>query len=496
MNNNILNSYLTDTKLALSTQVIPNEEISEKEIEDGIIDFHSVSLHNRKTHSELVAKIAEQLLLKWNNFNQLNENKKEELKSFLYKVCMLHDIGQTSYGHTLADLSNEVLGRFDKNLFFDDNSNNLTFLEMYNLKKILKTLGVSYKENIEKINDIIISKQPHDEYFKSLYSMYKNIKNNEEINSIPLEKIKNFKKDLELENSDLLLDKKLFCYLIKRPYILNRELGITKGLYPYLHQRYNKFFFDMKKEEQNLGMEINKTQLNLTWFMDMSDEIAYMCGDLTNFLNLYENIDNFKTAIDNNYDINIIENIKSEVLKKCDFIFLKDIDKNTDFKMIENKLVQHFIKNIDIKSEIYDNKISNLFNNDETAKFFEEIRKVNYGIFINFMRIKDEKELDEEQSNWFKTKKFLEENLTNILINKKLDKKVLNHISSDLYKELITYNLKEKKYENVAKFYINYLMELNIKQFDKTIKFYYNEVKIEKNENNKKEKKKNLEISI
>jgi hypothetical protein len=346
---------------------------------------------------------------------------------------------------------------------------------MYNLKKILKTLGISYEDNIEKINDILMLNSSEENYYKNIYKLYHQI---EEDVVITKDDIFLFKKQLEDENMDLLLDKDLLCYLIKRPIVLNRELGITKGLYPYLHERYNKHFFDLKLEERNNGMEINKTQLNVTWFMDMSDEIAYICGDLINFLNMYHNIDNFKEYIDSTYNEDTLRNIENLIIEKCNFSFLKKIDKNTDFKMIENKLVKHFLENISIKSDtVYDSKIEKLFSNPETFLLFEEIRKINYGVFIDFMKKNVEKEFGQRQSMASRSRMFLTDVLSDIFTKKTMDQKLVENIYSDLYKELIKHNLKEGNEKEVAKLYVNYLMELNIKQYDKSLKLYYEEVK-------------------
>lgn len=479
----VLNNYLTDNRLSLLTQVIPTNNIN---FDKESLSFDTIFIHNRKTHSELVSKIGEKLINKWDKFNNLNKNQKEEMKIILYNTCMLHDIGQTSYGHSLADLIDRTIEKYNKNLFFDDNSNNLIFLEIYNLKKILKTLGISYNQNIDIIDKLIDIKD-EETYYSLLYNLYYK---NEENKNLKKEDLINFKENLENENEDLILDKELFCYLIKRPIVLNRKLNIKKGLYPSLHLKYISKFFELKKKEIKNNLEISKTQLNLTWFMDMADELAYNCGDLSNFLNLYFNKEKFKNFININYpenEIKKIDNIKKEILKKCNFPFIKNINENTDFKMIENKLVNYFIENIQIdENKIYKENIFDLFKNKETKDFFQNIQYINYKIYIDFVKNNLENEYGNRNKNMIISKNMLNDIFKGIYKSKKIviPEFLINNIDSSLYKNLINFNIKNNNKNKISLLLINYLTEININQFDKLLQKYIQSKKNSKIEKN------------
>jgi len=242
-------------------------------------------------------------------------------------------------------------------------------------------------------------------YYKRLFSLTTRVP----LKKITNDQIKQFKLDLNEENDGLLLDKNLLCYLIKYPYCLDYDKGIKKGLYPTTHSKYIKHFFDLKIKEQELGLEINKKQLMITWFMDMSDEIAYMTGDFSNFLNLYFNNEDFKKGI-NEYYPNAEEEIKiaiKMILKECNFPFKKRIDNTSDFNVIENKLIKYFIKNINIDENIKTNDIKDIFSKKEALVLFEQLRIINYDIYINFTEINFNLKFNDKKESVFKTKEFL-----------------------------------------------------------------------------------------
>jgi len=468
-----LSTYITDSVLGKKTQVLPTETKNQFEDRSSFIkDFYNVNIHNRKTHSESVSKIALELFKKWEKYKTLNSLEKQKNKKMLYLTCMLHDVGQASYGHALADLANKIIGEFDENLFFDDNSNNLIFLEMYNLRRTLKTLGISYKQNIKEITKLLDIKD-ENKYYEYLYNLYQQ---NPEYEKLPKRKINKFKKNLQLENTGLLLDKELFCYLIKRPYALNRKFNIKKGLYPDLHVKYIPDFFKMKQKEIEKSQEINKKQLNITWFMDMSDEIAYIIGDYCNFINLYYNIEKFQESINKNYPdaLKLINEINKEIITSCNFTFQKNINKSTDFNLLENKLIRYFLKNIKIKDKVYTNDIKKLFTNKKTINLFEKLRTVNYDIYIKFTEKNLENKFSEKGKMIYKAETFLSSVLNNLKKQETLPNYIINNIYSDLYKELLKYHLENKNIKKVALYYINYLMELNLPDFDRTINEFYN----------------------
>jgi len=114
------------------TQVIANVAMDNNNI---LSKAHESSIHTRASHSEQVSNIALQLLNKLPQYNFLNDKDKVKYSTYLHYTSILHDIGQPSYGHSLSNLTNEIIHEHFPNLYFDDNSNNIVFLEMYNLKR-------------------------------------------------------------------------------------------------------------------------------------------------------------------------------------------------------------------------------------------------------------------------------------------------------------------------------------------------------------------------
>jgi hypothetical protein len=218
-----------------------------------------------------------------------------------------------------------------------------------------------------------------------------------------------------------------------------------------------------------------------------------MCGDLSNFLNLYYNLDNFRSYIKQEYPekYKIINELNKDILEKCNFPFLKRIDKNCDFQMIENKLVKYFINNIDIKDKIYGNEINELFTNNETIELFKKMQTINYDIYIKFIKLNEKKEFGQRKNIIQKTEIFLNDVYQKIEKEGKIPRIVKNNIYSDLYKNLINYSISTKNSKKVMLYFTNYLTELNIQQYDILINKYFedkdlNQSKLEINNDSRK----------
>lgn len=465
-----------DEMLSRKTQVMPLH--SKRTADNALNEVDYFVLHNRKTHSEQVANVGQILMEKWPQYQYgMSLEEQQRMDEMLFLTCMLHDIGQASYGHSLSDLMNEVIGEFDPTLFFDDNSNNLIFLEIYNLKRVLKTLNIDYEENIGKINDILMENNETN-YYKKIYCLYKGI-DYEEVKDTPLlstRLINKFVKDLKEENSGLLLDKDLLCYLIKRPNALSRELNIKKGLYPHLHTKYIPHFFKMKAKERAANIEASKQQLNVTWFMDMADEIAYITGDFSNFLNLYYNSETFRTSINKFYPEaeKKINEVIDMVLNNCPFPFQKVINKTTDFNMLENKIIYYITSNLHIDEHPKTNKLEELFiTNKDALMMFKAMKEIEYKFYIPFTEANLDKKFNDKKEVFYHAKTFLETMFQNLQKNGTFPNYIIDGIQSDLYKHLIKYNIENGEIKQVAMLYTNYLMELTIPSFDKTLEQFY-----------------------